>query len=61
VEYLLAVSDDLVHWKKYPANPVIPVNPTNAGGEQRHDRARCKQLRLYTTHPDVRVYFPRSR
>ena len=57
----LAVSDDLVHWKKYPANPVIPVNPTMRGASSGMIVHDGKQLRLYTTHPDVRVYFPRSR
>jgi sucrose-6-phosphate hydrolase SacC (GH32 family) len=55
----LAVSDDLVHWKKYPGNPVVPVNPLMPGagsGTVVHDGTG---YRLYTTHPDVRVYLPR--
>jgi sucrose-6-phosphate hydrolase SacC (GH32 family) len=57
----LAVSDDLVHWKKYPGNPVLPVDPAGKGrssGMLVHDG---KQFRLYTTHPDVRVRFPKAR
>ena len=57
----VAVSDDLVHWKKYPGNPVLPVNPAMKGassGTLVHDGT---QYRLYTTHPDVRVYFPRGK
>jgi sucrose-6-phosphate hydrolase SacC (GH32 family) len=57
----LAVSDDLVHWTKYPGNPVLPVNPSMKGassGMVVHDGT---QFRLYTTHPDVRVYLPRGR
>jgi sucrose-6-phosphate hydrolase SacC (GH32 family) len=57
----LAVSDDLSHWTKYPGNPVLPVNPSMKGassGMVVHDGA---QFRLYTTHPDVRVYFPPAR
>jgi hypothetical protein len=57
----LAVSDDLVHWKKYPANPVIPVNPAMPGASSGMIVHDGEQLRLYTTHPDVRVYFPRAR
>lgn len=57
----MAVSDDLVHWKKYPGNPVLKVNPASPGassGMVVHDGTR---FRLYTTHPDVRVYLPRAR
>jgi len=48
-------------WTKYPGNPVLPVNPSMKGassGMVVHDGTR---FRLYTTHPDVRVYFPRAR
>jgi hypothetical protein len=54
----LAMSKDLVHWKKYPGNPVLPVNPAMPGagsGTVVHDG---QGYRLYTTHPDVRVYLP---
>jgi beta-1,2-mannobiose phosphorylase / 1,2-beta-oligomannan phosphorylase len=53
----LAASDDLVHWRKYPGNPVLPVDPDHPGRSSAtlvHDGTR---LRLYTTHPDVRVRF----
>jgi beta-1,2-mannobiose phosphorylase / 1,2-beta-oligomannan phosphorylase len=56
----IATSDDLVHWKKYSKNPIIPVNPASKGassGTVIHDG---KSWRMYTTHPDVRVYFPRA-
>ncbi len=49
----LAVSDDLVNWKKYPGNPIISTN--NSSGQMIHDG---EQYRLYTMHPDVRVYYP---
>ena len=52
----IAVSDDLVHWTKYPGNPILLVNPAMKGASSAtvvHDGTR---YRLYTTHPDVRVY-----
>lgn len=51
----LAVSDDLVHWKKYPDNPIVRTN--NSSGQLVYDGQR---YRLYTMHPDVRVFFPRD-
>ena len=51
----LAVSDDLVTWQKYRGNPIIRTN--NSSGQLVHDG---QQYRLYTMHPDVRVYFPRG-
>jgi len=49
----VAVSDDLIHWKKYPHNPIVSGNKSS--GITVFDG---KQFRLYTMHPDVRVYFP---
>lgn len=51
----VAVSGDLVHWKKYPHNPIIPGNYSS--GQLVHDGRR---YRLYTMHPEVRVYFPKK-
>ena len=48
----IAVSEDLIHWKKYPGNPIVRTN--NSSGQFVHDG---EQYRLYTMHPDVRVYF----
>lgn len=51
----LARSRDLIHWEKYPGNPIIGNNCSSAilvktpGGEDR----------LYTMHPDVKVFVPR--
>ena len=49
----VAVSDDLIHWKKYPGNPIVGNNkssgilvPVDTG------------FRLYTMHPEVNCYFP---
>lgn len=53
----LAASDDLMHWRKWGGNPLLPVEPTDpkrSSATLIHDGSR---LRLYTTHPDVRVRF----
>lgn len=49
----VAVSGDLVHWKKYAKNPIIGADASS--GFPVFDG---KQYRFYTMHPDVRVYFP---
>ena len=52
----LAVSTDLVHWRKYPGNPVLPADPTDPQRGSAflvHDGTR---FRLYATHPDVKVF-----
>jgi alpha-L-fucosidase len=56
----LAVSDDLVHWRKYPGNPVLPVNPAMPGAGSGMVVRDGAGYRMYTTHPDVRVYLPRK-
>ncbi len=50
----IARSRDLIHWEKYPGNPIIRNNCSSAilvrtpqGGD-----------RLYTMHPDVKVFEP---
>lgn len=50
----LAVSADLIHWKKYPGNPLLPENENKSSGILVHDG---KQYRLYTTHEAVQVHF----
>ena len=50
----VAMSTDLVHWKKYPRNPIVTGDKSS--GILVHDG---RQYRLYTMHPDVRVYFPK--
>lgn len=51
----IAMSEDLINWKKYPKNPI--VSGDKSSGILVYDGA---QYRLYTMHPDVRVYFPKS-
>jgi len=53
----VAMSTDLIHWKKYPKNPIVSGNKNS--GIVVHDG---KQYRLYTmVHPAVDVYFPRKK
>ncbi len=50
----VAMSPDLIHWKKYPKNPIL-ANGRSSGILVNDGR----EYRLYTMHPDVWVYFPR--
>ena len=52
----LAVSTDLVHWKKYPGNPVLPVDPKDPQRSSAFLVPDGKRFRLYATHPDVKVF-----
>jgi hypothetical protein len=51
----VARSTDLVHWQKYPGNPIVA---DQSSGMIIHDGRR---LRLYTTHDQVNVYYSRGR
>lgn len=51
----LAVSNDLVHWKKYAHNPLRPESENKSSGLLIHDG---QQFRLYTMHNQVQVHFP---
>ena len=51
----IAVSNDLIHWKKYGKNPIM-TDDTSSGIVVQDG----SQFRLYTMHPDVRVYLPIS-
>jgi hypothetical protein len=57
----IATSDDLLHWRKYPGNPILPANPRMPEASSAMVVNDGMGFRLYTTHPDVRVYFPRTR
>lgn len=50
----LATSTDLIHWKKYPGNPLRPLAENKSSNLLIDDG---KQLRLYTMHDAVWVYF----
>ena len=52
----VARSRDLVLWEKYPGNPIIRNNCSSAILV----RTPEGQDRLYTMHPDVKVFVPRS-
>jgi len=51
----VAISEDLIHWKKFNKNPIMRENKSSPilanDGEQ---------YRLYTMHPDVNVHFPEN-
>lgn len=47
----IAVSRDLIHWKKYSKNPIIG-NDTSSGIVVKEG----DHYRMYTMHPEVRVY-----
>lgn len=51
----LARSKDLVHWEKYPGNP-IAENNASSGILVDPDGDGPAEGRLFTMHPDVRVY-----
>jgi len=48
----VAMSTDLIHWKKYSKNPIISGNKSS--GILVNDGSK---FRLYTMHPDVNLYF----
>ncbi|MGO9920929.1 MAG: glycosylase [Isosphaeraceae bacterium] len=51
----VARSRDLVHWEKYPGNPIIQHNCSSAILV----RTPKGEDRLYTMHPDVKVFVPK--
>lgn len=53
----IAASDDLVHWVKWAGNPLLPVDPDHPTRSSATLVDDGDRLRLYTTHPDVRVRF----
>jgi hypothetical protein len=53
----LATSSDMVHWKKYPGNPVLPVDPADPLRSSAFLVQDGERFRLYATHPDVKLFF----
>ncbi|MBI1914650.1 MAG: glycosylase [Planctomycetes bacterium] len=51
----VATSTDLVHWEKYPGNPLRPVRENKSSGIVVHDG---EKFRLYTMHPAVYLHVP---
>lgn len=49
----VAVSDDLIHWKKYPSNPILEENKSSA--ILVNDGTR---YRLYSMHDSVQLHHP---
>lgn len=56
----VAVSDDLIHWKKYDENPIVDTDSISDNYSSPILVYDGKQYRLYTMHGDVRLFFPRS-
>ena len=50
----IAVSDDLVHWKKYSGNPLQPMTENKSSGQILRDGNR---FRFYTHHDRVDLHF----
>jgi sucrose-6-phosphate hydrolase SacC (GH32 family) len=50
----LAASDDLIHWKKWPGNPLRPLSENRSSNLLMKDGDK---FRLYTTHESVWLYF----
>lgn len=50
----VAVSKDLIHWKKYGNNPILKENKSSG-----FTVADGNKFRFYTMHPEVNVYFPK--
>lgn len=51
----LATSTDLIHWEKYPGNPLFPVEENKSSGIVVPDG---EHFRLYTMHPEVYLHVP---
>ncbi len=52
----VAVSDDLLHWNKYPSNPILQENKSS--GILVNDGT---QFRLYSMHDQVQLHFPKGK
>ncbi len=52
----VAVSQDLLHWKKYSGNPILQDNKSSA--LLIHDG---KEFRLYSMHNEVHLHFPKNK
>ncbi len=50
----IATSRDLVHWEKYPGNPLLPARENKSSGILVYVG---KGFRLYTMHPAVHLHF----
>lgn len=50
----VATSTDLLHWEKYPHNPLQPIPQNKSSGILVHDGER---FRLYTMHAEVNLHF----
>lgn len=53
----VATSTDLLHWEKYPRNPIQPIAQNKSSGILVQDG---KRFRLYTMHPAVQLHFSKE-
>jgi sucrose-6-phosphate hydrolase SacC (GH32 family) len=53
----VATSTDLIHWEKYPGNPLLPIEENKSSGILVHDGER---YRLYTMHPEVHLHIAKQ-
>jgi hypothetical protein len=51
----VATSTDLLHWEKYPGNPLQPIEQNKSSGILVH---AGEKFRLYTMHPAVYLHVP---
>lgn len=51
----VATSRDLIHWEKYPGNPLLPLEENKSSGILVPDGA---SYRLYTMHDEVHLHVP---
>jgi beta-1,2-mannobiose phosphorylase / 1,2-beta-oligomannan phosphorylase len=49
----VAVSSDLIHWKKFAGNPLLPTKANKSSGILVYDG---KRFRLYTMHDEVHLH-----
>jgi sucrose-6-phosphate hydrolase SacC (GH32 family) len=51
----VATSTNLIHWERYPGNPLLPMRENKSSGILVPDGAK---FRLYTMHPEVNLHLP---
>lgn len=57
----VAVSNDLIHWKKYENNPIVEPDTISTNYSSPILVFDGSNYRLYTMHDKVRLFFPKNR